>query len=268
MDANQSRSSIRGTCHCGALSVSYRYTGALTGRACQCSFCRRHGAVTASDPAGRVRFLIRENTLQRYQFAGKQTDFMICSRCGCYLGAMMEGPYACVNLTCCLVSAPAEPMDYQSESPAEKRERRRQRWSPAEVLRFSCEERSPLLDDYYRELSDALGEFTPEQLELSTFLVLWEGTEALACAGLKQLSAHRGEIKRMYTAPHARNRGIARDLLHEVEDAARRMGITEVVLDTAAPLHPAHQLYRTSGYREIEPYNSNPYAAHWFHKEL
>ena len=40
------------------------------------------------------------------------------------------------------------------------------------------------------------------------------------------------------------------------------------VLDTNATLEAAQALYRSSGYGEIEPYNDNPNATHWFRKEL
>jgi len=48
---------LRGGCHCGNLKVALETSldpSVLQLRACQCSFCRRHGAVTTSDPAGRL----------------------------------------------------------------------------------------------------------------------------------------------------------------------------------------------------------------------
>ena len=46
---------LRGGCHCGNLKVAFETSldpSILQLRACQCSFCRRHGAVTTSDPGG------------------------------------------------------------------------------------------------------------------------------------------------------------------------------------------------------------------------
>ena len=40
-----------------------------------------------------------------------------------------------------------------------------------------------------------------------------------------------------------------------------------IVLDTSAALTEA-ALYASTGYREIERYNGNPYADHWFEKPL
>ena len=66
-------SAWRGRCHCGALGFEYRTEkppGEWPVRACQCSFCRKHGAVCTSDPAGSVRFMHEDPTLlARYRFA-------------------------------------------------------------------------------------------------------------------------------------------------------------------------------------------------------
>jgi hypothetical protein len=41
-----------------------------------------------------------------------------------------------------------------------------------------------------------------------------------------------------------------------------------VRLETNRALKEAIQLYRASGYREVEAFNTEPYAHHWFEKEL
>jgi ribosomal protein S18 acetylase RimI-like enzyme len=70
----------------------------------------------------------------------------------------------------------------------------------------------------------------------------------------------------MWIAPSARGLGIGRRLLQELEQLARRNGCRIIRLDTNESLREALQLYRSSGYREIERYNDNPYAHHWFEK--
>jgi hypothetical protein len=40
------------------------------------------------------------------------------------------------------------------------------------------------------------------------------------------------------------------------------------VLDTNERLEAAQSLYRSSGYIDVEPYNDNPNATHWFRKVL
>src|SRR5262245_56597280 len=84
----------RGGCHCG--NVGWTLTtrlaaGELPVRACQCSFCRRHGALTTSDPAGTLAFAVQDPVaLRRYRFGTGSADFLLCARCGVYVAAVME----------------------------------------------------------------------------------------------------------------------------------------------------------------------------------
>jgi len=84
----------RGRCHCGAIGFEYRTARPVEEwpvRACQCSFCLRHGATYTSDPAGSVRFAHEDpSAVSRYRFGQKSADFVFCSRCGGYLGALSE----------------------------------------------------------------------------------------------------------------------------------------------------------------------------------
>lgn len=90
----------------------------------------------------------------------------------------------------------------------------------------------------------------------------------VGCGGLRRDNETTGEIKRMWTAPAARGLGIARRVLQTLETAARKAGFTRVRLDTNGTLKEAQALYLTAGYREIERFNDNPYAHHWFEKRF
>ena len=70
----------------------------------------------------------------------------------------------------------------------------------------------------------------------------------------------------MYVVPERRNRGIARALLGGAESRARDLGYTKVRLDTGALQPTALALYERAGYRRIDPYNDNPFAAFWGEK--
>lgn len=94
-----------------------------------------------------------------------------------------------------------------------------------------------------------------------------EGT-AVGCGGVRMLSPGRGEIKHLWVRPAARGTGLGRALLVELERRAAALGATEVVLDTNERLGAAQGLYRSSGYVDVEPYNDNPNATHWFRKNL
>src|SRR5437762_9613346 len=83
-----------GGCHCGNMrwTLTSRLAAAqLPVRACQCTFCRKQGALGSSDPAGTLRFAVRDPAaLLRYRFATRTADFLLCAGCGVYVGAVME----------------------------------------------------------------------------------------------------------------------------------------------------------------------------------
>lgn len=100
------------------------------------------------------------------------------------------------------------------------------------------------------------------------FLLARLDGQALGCAALKRIGPAAGEIKRMWVLPSARGLGIAQRLLEALEHHAGAMGMAMLRLDTNRTLTEARALYARNGYREIPPYNDNPYADHWFEKRL
>lgn len=135
-----------------------------------------------------------------------------------------------------------------------------------------------LLDCYLAELRERLGGFdearsvsaTADEMVLpaGVFLVLYDRQRPVACGGLKVLGEGTGEIKRMFVASEARRRGLGLAVLEALEQQARQLGLVRLVLDTALPLEEAASMYLASGYRQVEPYNDNVYAARWFQKDL
>jgi GNAT superfamily N-acetyltransferase len=51
-----------------------------------------------------------------------------------------------------------------------------------------------------------------------------------------------------------------------LETFARELGVYTLRLETNRTLKEARALYRKCGYREVEPFNDEPYAHHWFEK--
>jgi ribosomal protein S18 acetylase RimI-like enzyme len=94
------------------------------------------------------------------------------------------------------------------------------------------------------------------------------GGEAVGCAGLRLLDGGHAEIKRMWVAEAARGHGIARRLLGELEARAAAAARHTVRLDTNGTLTEALALYRSAGYTEVERFNDEPYADHWFEKRI
>jgi DNA-binding MarR family transcriptional regulator/ribosomal protein S18 acetylase RimI-like enzyme len=92
--------------------------------------------------------------------------------------------------------------------------------------------------------------------------------EPIGCGALKFHEGAPGEIKRMWIASQARGLGLGRRLLLELEHHAREVGVTVLHLETNHALTEAIQLYRSCGYQEVEAFNDEPYAHHWFEKHL
>ncbi len=83
---------------------------------------------------------------------------------------------------------------------------------------------------------------------------------AAFCAGLRE----SGALTRTFVAPRFRRRGGGRVLL----GAARARGTKRLRIDARDDLVEARGLYLAAGYDEVEPFNQDPYAEHWFAKRL
>jgi hypothetical protein len=136
---------VTGACHCSNLELTFetgRRPGELTVRACGCTFCRRHGARTVSDPGGRIEFAVHDpSQLSRYRFGLGTAEFLVCRTCGVYVGAVMAAAgsaYAIANVNALetpeVFDTAAVPVSYDGESAAERQARRRARWTPAAVV--------------------------------------------------------------------------------------------------------------------------------------
>ena len=130
----------KGSCHCGAISFTLRASqppDRWIVRACQCTFCRSHGARTTTDPSGSVTFQIADaSKLQRYRFGLRSADFLICRDCGVYVAAVLtspQGQFATLNINtirAALEVPAAVPISYEEESLEQKQARRELRWTP------------------------------------------------------------------------------------------------------------------------------------------
>jgi DNA-binding MarR family transcriptional regulator/GNAT superfamily N-acetyltransferase len=92
--------------------------------------------------------------------------------------------------------------------------------------------------------------------------------EPVGCGALKLHGAEPAEIKRMWVAPTARGLGVGRRILSELERYAGERGVRVVRLETNRSLTEAGSLYRSAGYAEVDAFNDEPYAHHWFEKRL
>jgi len=75
-------------------------------------------------------------------------------------------------------------------------------------------------------------------------------------------------IKRMWLSPTVRGLGVGRRLLAALEEQAKAGGAHTIRLETNRVLTEAISLYRSTGYEEVEAFNDEAYAHHWFAKRL
>lgn len=88
-----------------------------------------------------------------------------------------------------------------------------------------------------------------------SFRVAREGGTALAIGALRRIGPTEGEVKRMWTTPAARGRGLGRLILRDIEAEARRTGLERLLLETGAKLTAAVALYRSEGFVERGPFH-------------
>ena len=100
------------------------------------------------------------------------------------------------------------------------------------------------------------------------FLVATIDGEPVACGAVKTVTRDVGSVKRMWVAESARGLGLGRRMLDALEAEASALGFRTLQLETNRTLTEAIALYRGSGYREVEAFNDDPYAGHWFEKEI
>ncbi len=92
--------------------------------------------------------------------------------------------------------------------------------------------------------------------------------DPVGCGALKLHTEGWAEVKRMWVSPTVRGLGLGRRLLAELESQAAAHGMRTLRLETNRALTEAIGLYRAAGYREVDAFNAEPYAHHWFEKPV
>jgi hypothetical protein len=135
-----------GGCHCANIHVALRLSqppAEMKLRSCSCAFCRAHATRTLSDREGVAEITADDwSQVERYRFGSRTADYLLCRRCGVYIGAVCEtsaGLRAVVNVNClddraAFTQTPAAP-DYDGEATDARLERRATNWMPAVVNR-------------------------------------------------------------------------------------------------------------------------------------
>lgn len=117
------------------------------------------------------------------------------------------------------------------------------------------------------ELNEALAGYAPEQRHALSvdqlfqpnvlFFVARMDGEAVACGGIGFYDGY-AELKRMYSKPAVRGKGVAKALLAHLESQAHTAGTTLLRIETGVYQQAALRFYERAGYRRCEAFG--PYA--------
>lgn len=106
------------------------------------------------------------------------------------------------------------------------------------------------------------------RLPAGLVLVAYLHGDPVGCGALRFLPGEPAHLKRMWVTESARGLGVGRRLLAELEAKAAEHGCDAVHLETHNALAEAIGMYRAAGYVEVEPFNDEYFAHHWFEKKL
>jgi len=85
-------------------------------------------------------------------------------------------------------------------------------------------------------------------------VVAYEFDEPVGCGAIKEYSPNIVEVKRMYTSPGNRGKGIATKILIELEKWAAELSYEKCILETGKRQSEAVALYKKNGYQLIPNY--------------
>lgn len=107
----------------------------------------------------------------------------------------------------------------------------------------------------------------PEDLH-GTLLLACERDEPVGCGAWVRLAPGIAELRHLWVHPSTRGLGLGRRLLRHLETDAAALGTITVRLGTHSSLGEAIAMYRASGYREIDRYDTSTYNQLCFEKHL
>ena len=85
-------------------------------------------------------------------------------------------------------------------------------------------------------------------------VVAYENDKPVSCGAIKEYTPDTMEVKRMYTLPESRGKGIATKVLMELEKWAKELGYVKCILETGKKQPEAIALYKKNGYKLIPNY--------------
>lgn len=114
-----------------------------------------------------------------------------------------------------------------------------------------------ILDVYLAEKDGDDHSFYAQYNGLDTIkyvVVAYENDKAVGCGAIKEYEPGVMEVKRMFTSPEVRGKGIASKILSELENWASELSYKKCILETGGKQTEAIGLYKKNGYRLIPNY--------------
>ncbi|UKD53928.1 GNAT family N-acetyltransferase [Amycolatopsis sp. FU40] len=120
------------------------------------------------------------------------------------------------------------------------------------------------------EVDEALADEPSADLVAPTgaFLLAYRDGKPAGCVGVRMVEPGLSALTKVYIRPEHRGHGGGKLIVAAAEEAAKRLGSARMRLDTRDDLVEARALYAAMGYAEVEAFNDDRYAEHWFSKDL
>lgn len=90
--------------------------------------------------------------------------------------------------------------------------------------------------------------------KIKNVVVAYEDDEAVGCGAIKEYESNTMEVKRMFVKDEYRSKGIATDVLIELEKWAKELGYSKCILETGHAQPEAIHLYKKNNYSVIPNY--------------
>lgn len=90
--------------------------------------------------------------------------------------------------------------------------------------------------------------------KINNVIVVYQNGKPVGCGAIKKYDSSTMEVKRMFTRPDSRCKGIAKKVLDELEQWTKELSFENCILETGIKQYAAIALYKKKGYAKIPNY--------------